>query len=254
SSDCALLGTGRALRRLFTAAKRRDRTGPRRLRAFRLSKSFRLSHERDEVYPLALVGHGDELVPVPTPLYGRGDPVERPADESQSLIAVPSEWTLAAAARTGTGPSLGTLAVLVEPERRHGSAIIAADAIGMLSRLCGRVSPSPALVTQNVARATGSAGAPKNARLLESKERSAGQLGRDPADPRDISRAHPATGGGKPERLLLYRCEANSTRQHGLDEPLPTELGKHDIRRGHPPVTTPHHGTPNHGLELSHIA
>ena len=143
SSGCALLGADRALRRLFTAAKRRDRTGPRRLRAFRLSKSFRLSHERDEVYPLALVGHGDELVPVPTPLYGRGDPVERPADESQSLIAVPSDWILAAAARTGTGPSLGTLAVLVEPDRRHGSAIIAADAIGMLSRLCGRVPPLP---------------------------------------------------------------------------------------------------------------
>src|SRR5215471_17037143 len=89
SSDCALLGPGRALRRLFTAAKRRDRAAPRRLRAFRPSKSFPLSDERDEAYPLALVRDRDKLVPVPTPLYGRGDPVERPADESQSLIAVP---------------------------------------------------------------------------------------------------------------------------------------------------------------------
>jgi len=58
-------------------------------------------------YPLALVRDRDELVPVPTPLYGGGNPVERPDDESQSLIAVPSNWILAAVARTGTGPSLG---------------------------------------------------------------------------------------------------------------------------------------------------
>jgi hypothetical protein len=90
----------------------------------------------------------------------------------------------------------------------------------MLSRLCGCVWPSPALVTQNVARATGAAGPPQNARLLESKERSAGQLGRDPADARDISPAHLATSCGKPERLLLYRRQANSPRQHGAVDGL----------------------------------
>jgi len=61
-------------------------------------------------------------------------------------------------------------------------------------------------------------------------------------------------GCGQPERLLLHRRQANSARQHGLDEPLATELGKHDIRRRHPPVPTPHHGTPDHGLELPHVA
>src|SRR5262245_31733948 len=149
------------------------------------------------MYPIALVRDRDELVPAPTPLYGRGDPIERPADEAQSLIAAPSDWILAAAARTGTRPSLGTLAILVEPDSRHGSAIIAADAIGMLSRLCGRVSSSLALVTQNVARPAGAAGAPQKARLLEAKEGSAGQLRRDAADARDISPAHLATGCGK---------------------------------------------------------
>src|SRR5262249_21103385 len=144
SSGCALLRTDRAFRRLFIGARRRDKGHVRH------PKSFRLSYQRDEVYPLALVRDRDELVPVPTPLYGRGDPIERPADEAQSLIATPSDRIVAAAARTGTGPSLGTLAVLVEPDRRHGSASIAADAIGMLSRLCGRVLPSPALITQNV--------------------------------------------------------------------------------------------------------
>jgi len=74
-----------------------------------LTGSFRLSYDRDEAYPLAFVRDRDELVPVPTPLYGGGDPIERPADESQSLIAVPSDWILAATAGTWTGPSLGTL-------------------------------------------------------------------------------------------------------------------------------------------------
>jgi len=112
----------------------------------------------------------------------------------------------------------------------------------------------PPRLTQNVAHAAGAAGASKYTQLLEAKESSASQLRRDPADPRDISPTHLATGCGKPERLLLYRREANSTRHHGLDDPLPTELGKHDIRRGHPPVSTPNHGTPDHRVELAHVS
>src|SRR5262245_24577102 len=46
--------------------KRRDRAHLRHwLPAFRLPKSSRLSHEWDQANPLALVGHGNELLPVP---------------------------------------------------------------------------------------------------------------------------------------------------------------------------------------------
>src|SRR5262249_9683591 len=85
-------------------------------------------------------------------------------------------------------------------------------------------------------------------------EGAAGQLRRDPADARDISPAHLATGGGKRERLLLYQRQANSARQYGLDESLPTESGKHDIRRRHPPAATLHHGTPHHAFDLPTVS
>jgi hypothetical protein len=51
-----------------------------------------------------------------TPLYGGGNPVKRPTDESQSLIAVPSDWILAAATRPGTWSGRRALAVFVEPD------------------------------------------------------------------------------------------------------------------------------------------
>jgi len=70
--------------------------------------------------------------------------------------------------------------------------------------------------------------------LLESKESSASQLRRDPANVHDISPAHLATGCGKPDRLLLYRGEPNAIRPHGLDKPRFRRRSLRRLPAGHP--------------------
>jgi len=49
---------------------------------------------------------------------------ERPADLAERLVAIPADWNLTAAPRPGTRSGLRALAVLVDPDRWHGTGII----------------------------------------------------------------------------------------------------------------------------------
>src|SRR5262245_3678855 len=68
---------------------------------------------------------------------------ERPADLAERLVAISADRNLTAAPRPGTWPGLRALAILVDPDRRNGVAIIAGAAgVGVRERhalLCRRL-------------------------------------------------------------------------------------------------------------------
>src|SRR5215470_17238021 len=59
--------------------------------------------DRNHPHPLSLIRHGDELLPVPTPLHDRRYPIERPPDKPESLMAVTSDRNLTHEGIVGSG-------------------------------------------------------------------------------------------------------------------------------------------------------
>src|SRR5215467_4544097 len=89
-----------------------------------LTHLSRCPDDRHEPHPLSLIRDGNELLPVPTPLHDRRYAIGRPTDEPERLMAVTSDRNLAPAARPSAWLGLRALAVLVDPDRRHGDGII----------------------------------------------------------------------------------------------------------------------------------
>src|SRR5262244_1012750 len=77
---------------------------------------LRCPDPRHEPHPLSLIGHRDQLLPVPAPFDIPSHAEERPADLAERLVAIPADRNLTAAPRPRTWSRLRTLANLVHPD------------------------------------------------------------------------------------------------------------------------------------------
>lgn len=72
-------------------------------------------------------GTGIRLLPMTAPAREEGNAEERPTDLTERLVAISADWNLTSAPWPGTWSGLRALAVLVEPDWRHGAGIIAGE-------------------------------------------------------------------------------------------------------------------------------
>jgi hypothetical protein len=77
--------------------------------------------DRNHPHPLALIRHRDQLLPMLASFDVASHPKEWPPDLAERIVAIPSDRNLTAAPRPGIWSGLRALAVLIEPDRRHGA-------------------------------------------------------------------------------------------------------------------------------------